>query len=75
MTDQAIPTGAFTAAPPGDAAAGRLSAAFQREVMKGLSISTRARCIALIAIAILVAVQNWQAGAAATLRTTSSACL
>ena len=35
--------------------------------MTGLLFSTRARSIALGAIAVLVAVQNWEAGAAATL--------
>ena len=71
MTDHAISTrdtsAAFGAGPPGDAAAKRLAAAFQREVMNGLRISTRARCIALGAIAILIVVQNWEAGVAATL--------
>ena len=74
MTDQAISTGAFGAAVTGGspdrqggAAAERLSAAFHSEVMTGLKFSTRARSIALGAIAILVALQNWEAGAAATL--------
>ena len=66
MTDQAISIG-IRPSRVGDAAAERLSAAFQREVMTGLKISTRARSIALGAIAILVAVQNWETGAAATL--------
>ena len=74
MTDQTISTGALGAAVTGgspdrqgDATAERLSVAFQSEVMTGLLFSTRARGIALGAIAILVAVQNWEAGAAATL--------
>jgi adenylate cyclase len=58
MTDHAISTPAFTATPPSDAAAKRLATAFQREVMNGLRMSTRARCIALGAIAVLVVVQN-----------------
>lgn len=60
-------TGTFAATPRGDAAAKRLAAAFQREVMTGLRFSTRARGTALGAIAVLVAVQNWEVGAAATL--------
>jgi hypothetical protein len=64
MTDHAI---SIAAARPGDAAAARLAAAFRREVMTGLRFSTRARSIALGAIAVLVAVQNWEAGAGATL--------
>ncbi len=67
MTDHAISNSTFATSPPGDAAAKRLNAAFQREVMNGLRVSTRARCIALGAIAILVLVQNWEAGLAATL--------
>ena len=71
MTDHAISTAglgaATTAEVPRDATAERLSAAFQSEVMRGLLFATRARSIALGAIAILVAVQNWETGAAATL--------
>ncbi|MEE8173313.1 MAG: adenylate/guanylate cyclase domain-containing protein [Alphaproteobacteria bacterium] len=74
MTDHAISTAGLGAASsgatpdrPGDAAAERLSAAFQSEVMRGLLFSTRARCVALGAIAILVAVQNWETGAAAVM--------
>jgi len=74
MTDHAISTSVLGRAAsgvvpdrPSDAAAKRLSAAFQNEVMTGLEFSTWARGIALGAIAVLVAVQNWEAGAAATL--------
>jgi adenylate cyclase len=65
MTDHEI----TSAAPDrhGDAAAKRLAAAFHTEVMRGLLFSTRARGIALGAIAVLVALQNWEAGVAATL--------
>lgn len=67
MTDHAISTGTFGTVPPSEAAAKRLNAAFQSEVMTGLRFSTRARGIALGAIAVLVAVQNWEASVAATL--------
>ncbi|MDA0229814.1 MAG: adenylate/guanylate cyclase domain-containing protein [Proteobacteria bacterium] len=74
MTDHVISTVARGATAAGaaptrhrDAAAKRLSAAFHTEVMRGLLFSTRARAIALGAIAVLVALQNWEAGAAATL--------
>lgn len=70
MTDHAISSGAFGAVPTvrqSDAASKRLSTAFHSEVMTGLLFSTRARSIALGAIAVLVAVQNWETGVAATL--------